>query len=154
MRGRSVRTSTVQIPSKFLPNGYRNERILLLSYPRSGNTFLRQLLEQKTGLVTGSDSRSNRPLAASLIQYGFKGEGIVDSSVWIVKSHFPERMGYVQCPGDRAILLIRNPFDAIESYFHMGLTNTHDKILCDKVFLLFVFLCFLYFKTNSVNDKL
>jgi hypothetical protein len=27
------------------------------------------------------------------------------------------------------VLLVRNPFDAIESYFHMGFTNTHDRTL-------------------------
>lgn len=121
------------INSKLLPYGRRRERILLLSYPRCGNSHLRTLLEQQTGIVTGSDSRTNRPLASSLMQCGFKGEGIVDSSVWIVKSHFPERMGYVQCKGDRVLLLVRNPFDAIESYFHMGLTNTHDKALHPQV---------------------
>jgi hypothetical protein len=94
---------------------------------------MRQLLESYTGIVTGSDSRSNRPLAVGLIRCGFKGEGIVDSSVWVVKTHFPERMGYVQMKGDRVILLVRNPFDAIESYFHLGLTNTHDKSLTDEV---------------------
>jgi hypothetical protein len=104
-----------------------------VSYPRCGNSLLRQLLEERTGIVTGSDSRSNRPLAASLLQCGFKGEGIVDSSVWIVKTHYPERMGYVKCKGDRIILLVRNPFDAIESYFHMGLTNTHNKSLTNEV---------------------
>ena len=30
---------------------------LLTSYPRSGNSFLRNLLEQSTGIITGSDSR-------------------------------------------------------------------------------------------------
>lgn len=33
----------------------------------------------------------------------------------------------------RMILVVRNPFDAIESYFHMGLTNTHDKTLTTEV---------------------
>lgn len=120
--------------SQFLPTGYRQERILLLSYPRCGNSLLRQLIENETGIVTGSDSRSNRTLAASLIRCGFKGEGVVDSSVWVVKSHFPERMGYVKCAGDRVIILVRNPFDSIESYFHLGMTNSHDKSLTDEVF--------------------
>lgn len=133
LREKSLRQATATFPSRFLPSGYRQERVLLMSYPRSGNSYLRQLLEQTTGIVTGSDSRSNRPLAASLIRCGFKGEGVIDSSVWVVKSHYPERLGYVKCRGQRVILLVRNPFDAIESYFHMGLTNTHDKSLTDEV---------------------
>ena len=42
-------------------------RILLSSYPRSGNSYLRGLLEGSTGIITGSDSRPNRNLSASLI---------------------------------------------------------------------------------------
>ena len=94
---------------------------------------MRHLLEGSTGIVTGSDSRSNRTLSASLLRCGFRGEGIADSSVWVVKSHFPERMGYLRFRTKRVILLVRNPFDSIESYFHMGLTNTHDKMLTKDV---------------------
>ena len=65
--------------------------------------------------------------------YHWQGEGVIDSSVWVVKTHYPERMGYVKCTGERVILLARNPFDAIESYFHMGLTNTHNKSLTAEV---------------------
>ena len=61
------------------------------------------------------------------------GEGVVDDSVWMVKTHYPERMGYLKFKVRRIVLLIRNPFDAIESYFHMGMTNTHDKHLSNKV---------------------
>jgi len=109
------------------------DKVLLASYPRSGNSFLRRLLEEHTGVVTGSDSRSNRTLSASLLRFGFRGEGITDASVWVVKSHFPERMGYVRVRVHRGVLLVRNPFDAIESAFHMGLTNTHDKVLHPEV---------------------
>lgn len=52
---------------------------VIVSYPRSGNTFMRLLMEQTSGLCTGSDSRPNRNLAASLLRSGFRGEGIVDS---------------------------------------------------------------------------
>lgn len=109
------------------------DKILLVSYPRSGNSFLRHLLEERTGVITGSDSRSNRTLSASLLRCGFRGEGVADSSVWVVKSHFPERMGYLRFRANRVVLLVRNPFDSIESYFHMGLTNTHDKMLTQEV---------------------
>ena len=44
---------------------------------------------------------------------------MTDDSVWLVKTHFPERLGYVSFVANRAVLIIRNPFDAIESYFHM-----------------------------------
>ena len=64
---------------------------------------------------------------------GYRGEGITDESVWIVKSHFPERYGFIRYFVSRVILVVRNPFDAIESYFHMGFTNTHNKNLSEKV---------------------
>jgi hypothetical protein len=114
---------------RFLSQGLKQEKVVLVSYPRSGNSFLRLLLEEKTGIITGSDSRTNRTLSAALLQCGFQGEGVVDSSVWIIKSHYPERMGYIKFASNRIILLVRNPFDALESYFHMGFTNTHNKML-------------------------
>jgi hypothetical protein len=57
----------------------------------------------------------------------------VDDSVWMVKTHYPERLGYLKFRARRIVLLVRNPFDAIESYFHMGMTNTHDKHLSPQV---------------------
>lgn len=102
---------------------------LLVSYPRSGNTLMRSLLEGATGRITGSDSRPNRKLAAELLRCGFLGEGVCDASVRLVKSHYPERLGYRRFSAQRCVLLVRNPFDAILSYLHMGLTNTHDRTL-------------------------
>lgn len=119
---------------RFLPKLEQNEKVLLVSYPRSGNSFLRQLLELHTNIITGSDSRPNRILSASLLSCGYLGEGITDNSVLIVKSHFPERLGFIKFRVKKIILLVRNPFDAILSYFHMGMTNTHDKNLTDEAF--------------------
>ena len=60
-------------PSRFLSSGLNHQKILLVSYPRSGNSFLRRLLESSIGIVTGSDSRPNRTLSESLLRCGFKG---------------------------------------------------------------------------------
>ena len=59
----------------------------------------------------------------------------MDDSVWMVKTHYPERLGYLKFRARRIVLLVRNPFDAIESYFHMGMTNTHDKHLSPQVII-------------------
>jgi hypothetical protein len=59
--------------SRFLCSGLNHEKVLLVSYPRSGNSFLRRLLEASLGIVTGSDSRPNRTLSESLLKCGFKG---------------------------------------------------------------------------------
>jgi hypothetical protein len=129
LRERDSRKGNPDLRLRFIPRLVSHDRVVLVSYPRSGNSYLRRLLESHTGIVTGSDSRTNRPLCSSLLRCGFRGEGIVDSSVWVVKSHYPERMGYLKFASQRVILLVRNPWDAIESYFHMGLTGTHDKSL-------------------------
>ncbi len=103
----------------------------LVSYPRSGNSMLRGLLERVTGVVTGSDTRPDRVLSRSLLRKGLRGEGVVDDRAWVVKTHWPERCGYRRFPAHRVILLVRNPFDAVSSYFNMGLTNTHEQTLAD-----------------------
>lgn len=56
-----------------------------------------------------------------------KGEGIVDDSVLFVKSHYPERHGWKPFRAKKAIVIIRNPWDSIDSYFNMTLTNSHHK---------------------------
>jgi hypothetical protein len=63
-----------------------------------------------------------------------QGEGITDDSVFVVKTHYPERPGYIRFRAQKAVLLVRNPFDAIYSYFHMALTNTHTDTLTDDAF--------------------
>ncbi|RLN31597.1 hypothetical protein BBJ28_00024454 [Nothophytophthora sp. Chile5] len=115
---------------RWLEPGERGgERVAIVSYPRSGNSLMRGLLEKVTGVYTGCDTRPDRALSKELQQYGMKGEGVVDESVWFVKTHFPERVGWKPFPVKKAILVVRNPWDAIDSYFNMTLTNTHNKSL-------------------------
>ncbi|CAH0480304.1 unnamed protein product [Peronospora belbahrii] len=115
---------------RWLHPGERNgERVAIVSYPRCGNSLMRGLLEKVTGVYTGCDTRPDRSLSKELHQYGMKGEGIVDDSVWFVKTHFPERIGYKEFSVKKAILVVRNPWDAIDSYFNMILTNSHNKSL-------------------------
>jgi len=60
---------------------------------------------------------------------GMQGEGVVDGRVLVVKSHYPERHGYRKFTADKVIVLTRNPFDAVDSYFNLGMTNTHTESL-------------------------
>jgi hypothetical protein len=63
------------------------------------------------------------------------GEGVVDPQlVRVVKTHWPERRGWCPVAAHRAVLLVRNPFDAIDSYFNMCLTNTHHLSLTEEVY--------------------
>lgn len=122
-------------PSK-LHSPFRPGTTLLASYPRSGNTLLRSLLESITGYVTGSDTRPDRPLSLSLAEgHDLVGEGITQpSQTAIVKTHWPERIGYRKYNAHRVILLVRNPFDAIDSYWNLNVTNTHTAKVTDQVY--------------------
>lgn len=113
------------------------ERIVLASYPRSGNTMVRKLIEEMTGIFTGSDTKPGRGMAEMLRNYGLEGEGECSRRSWVIKSHFPERLGWMRFPVQRGILLVRHPVNAIDSYFNMQLAACHDKSLCDSEYTRF-----------------
>lgn len=149
---------------------FQHGTTLLASYPRSGNTLLRSLLETVTGFVTASDTRPDRNLSVALAEKPpyFVGEGLAppvsiqkgcsstaekspkqqhqqqpsshcpflpprhQTSLLqppppICKTHWPERIGCHSYDCQRVVLLVRNPFDAVDSYWHMCLTNTHTE---------------------------
>ena len=119
--------------------------IVLASYPRSGNTLLRSLLERTTLCVTGSDTRPDRTLSRALAeQHNLVGEGIVrprslhpvldNANVGVVKTHWPERKGCLPYATRRAILLVRNPYDTIDSYWNLCVTNTHTESVVDSIY--------------------
>jgi hypothetical protein len=56
----------------------RKDTVVMTSYPRSGNTLLRTLLEKVMGVVTGSDCNSALVLNKELMELGLIGEGLVD----------------------------------------------------------------------------
>ena len=64
---------------------------------------------------------------------GFEGEGYLDESVWIVKSHYPERVGRCVFEAQKAIIIVRNPLDCIFSLFNMVGTLSHNASLPEKV---------------------
>jgi hypothetical protein len=98
------------------------EKVLLASYPRSGNTLIRSYLEKITGLITGSDHNKDLKLNRDLFELGMAGEGVIDDSVWVVKTHFPERVGHAPVRINKCILLVRSPIDSIWSFFNMMAT--------------------------------
>jgi len=93
---------------------------VLASYPRSGNSLMRNLYEKITLRVTGSD------MMGGLQKHDLVGEMATGAkNVQFVKTHYPERMGAPAFPVSRAVLLVRNPYDAMDSYFNLMSTNTH-----------------------------
>lgn len=99
----------------FLPS--QSPMVALVSFQGSGNTWLRYLLEQSTGVFTGSI------YCDTSLKKFFPGEYIVSGNVLAIKTHIPKSH---QVPVgvqnnlkrkfyDKAILLVRNPFDALVS---------------------------------------
>jgi len=97
---------------------------VLASYPRSGNSLMRNLYEKITLRVTGSD------MMGGLQKHDLVGEMATGTNnVQFVKTHYPERMGNPPFLVSRAVLLVRNPYDAMDSYFNLMSTNTHTTSL-------------------------
>ncbi|XP_059622700.1 WSCD family member AGAP003962 [Phlebotomus argentipes] len=85
--------------------------VALASFPGSGNTWLRYLLQQATGILTGSVYKDY-----GLMKSGFPAESVRNSSVLVVKTH--EHGPKVWQNFDRAILLVRDPQKAILAEFN------------------------------------
>ena len=83
---------------------------MLVSFPGSGNSWVRQLLESTTGIYTGSD----RDCDLDYIKIGMLGEGITSQNVIAVKFHW----GLLpRWPFKKVIYIIRNPYDAIAAEY-------------------------------------
>jgi len=93
----------------------QNNHVSYCSYPRMGNSFLRQYLQKVTGIATGSDMALE--FCHDLQGSHFKGEETIDASVWIKKSHDPFYTGPTSVPNksNKVINCVRNPFDTIAS---------------------------------------
>ena len=76
------------------------QRVALASFPRSGNTWFRFLLESATGEQTGTSGTR----AARILPRGKDGV--------VIKTHQRDSHRYTH-----AIHLVRNPFDVIDSYY-------------------------------------
>ncbi|XP_059608231.1 WSCD family member AAEL009094-like [Phlebotomus argentipes] len=109
----------------FLPStGEENplKPVALASFPGSGNTWLRYLLQQVTGILTGSVYSDY-----DLMMTSFPAEGVHNSSVLVVKTH--EHGPLVWGQFRRAVLLVRDPQGAILAEFnrqnagHLGIAS-------------------------------
>ena len=99
--------------------------VALASVPGSGNTWLRYMLEQLTGVRTGSIYVDKK-----LVEAGFEAENVSDASVLVVKSHtgtVPLHPWYDRTWMDAVILLVRNPYDATLSEFNRRATGSHIR---------------------------
>lgn len=88
---------------------------VLASYPGSGNSFARIVLEQTTGIATGSIYR-DMSLKTSQ-QYPMIGEN-KRTNVLVVKTHGPWHNHSTLDKLPKAVIIVRNPRRAIRSYFN------------------------------------
>ena len=78
---------------------------------QSGNTWLRYLLQQSSGILTGSVNAD-----PYLLEHGFPAENIANGSVHVVKTHeFDEQS---RKSFEKVVLLVRNPSSAILAEFN------------------------------------
>ena len=103
-------------------DGKRRGVTALASFPGSGNTWVRSLLEKATGVCTGSYACD-----MSLRFAGFTGEGIQSPNVIAVKTHetkphwSDDKISNYKFSS--AIVLVRNPLDAIVSDWNRYVAN-------------------------------
>ena len=122
----------------------------LSSYPGSGNTWVRYMIEEFTGYYTGSVFHDGK-----LYRGGFMGEyeEYEDGRVIVTKQHTfrSER------PLTDAIMLIRNPYDAFLSEFNrvnhgVGATGNDHTGACLKYKP--VFICLKKFLSSHVRTSI
>ncbi|XP_002742011.1 sialate:O-sulfotransferase 1-like [Saccoglossus kowalevskii] len=96
--------------------------VALASYPCSGNTWTRHLLETATGIYTGSVYHDK-----NLYQGGFLGEmeNWQSGTTLIVKRHSHDPTQYLNFHS--AIMLIRNPYSVILCERNRQVTNSHTE---------------------------
>ena len=103
----------------------------LVSFPGSGNTWVRGLLEQVTGYCTGSIYCD-----IGLLEKGFAGEYVQNSAVLVVKTHAISPLWSnesitvkpLRSPRFSGIIfIIRNVFDALKAEMNRQVYNKHHQ---------------------------
>ena len=128
----------------------------LASFPGSGNTWLRYLLEQATGVLTGS-IYCDRGL-----KLYFSGEYVPTSNVLAIKTHSATSSFLVKKASsvkrvhfDRAIILVRNPQNALISeahrYYGRRKQNKHLRLVSKKKFFDCEWCSTIYFCASSMQ---
>ncbi|KAI6659139.1 WSC domain-containing protein 2-like [Oopsacas minuta] len=115
----------------FLPANKSNNITALISFPGSGNTWMRQIIEEATGIYTGAIYCDK-----GLKRAGFLGEGISSTSVLAIKTHAhnSRSMKNSKREYDSVLFLIRNPHDAIVAETNRRWTHNHTDIAVrDKI---------------------
>ncbi|XP_077967122.1 sialate:O-sulfotransferase 2-like isoform X2 [Styela clava] len=115
-------------PRRFLPPK-QNKPILLASYPGSGNTWIRHLIEIATGIYTGS-VYNDADLYEGDMLGGFLSA--ISGRTIVIKDHlFGLKISIIYT---MAVLLIRNPYDATLAEFMRMNTQGHIGVANNDIF--------------------
>lgn len=123
---RPATVSTISKCGKFRERKFRNgssDAAALASFPGSGNTWSRMLLEFGSGVFTGSiydDIDLMRLLPA---------EGAEGSAVLAVKAHVHPSKYIFRTGAKRVLLLVRHPFDAIWAEYQRRHGGGHASVV-------------------------
>lgn len=106
-----------------------DKRVFLATYPRSGNHWMRYLIEEATGIATSSAYCDPDPQhlkeafewGGFCCQNGYEGTSRYpeNGEIAIVKTHFPELLTsrFDRLPYVRAVRIVRHPVDSIYSLY-------------------------------------
>ena len=120
---RSKKRTTPKDGTCHFIDGSHRPPVALVSFPGSGNTWVRGILEAATGICTGA-----MYCDASLCSQGFIGENLQSGSVLVVKTHGSaatwlesqsKRKGYF----GSAIFIVRNPLNALVAEWNRKVAN-------------------------------
>ncbi len=121
------------------PGDYK--RVYLATYPRSGNHWMRYLIEEATGVATSSvycDSDPQHlptlfPWKGYVCQGGYEGDKRYPNKgeIVVLKTHYPAIVAYDQDnepPEGKIIRVVRHPIDSIYSYYALFSTDENPSI--------------------------
>ena len=135
-------TSTEKVCKERTFLNRRSPLVALVSFHGSGNTWVRHLVEQATGIFTGSI------YCDPGLKVIFPGESVVSGNVVAIKTHQSDT---VELPDDikkfsgktnfdKVILIVRNPYDALVSeanrrWNSKRSTNDHLGVAVQSAFI-------------------
>lgn len=98
--------------------------VTLSSVPGSGNSWVRQLVESATGIHTGAVYCD-----LSYVKVGMIGEGMYTNNVLLVKIHLWPSYIRKYIKNDKAIYVVRSPFNAILAENNRNIARVSKKYL-------------------------
>ena len=111
------------------------QTVCFQSLPRTGNSFLRRIVEIVTGVYTGSDMMIN--LTLQMVSGNLGGEETVANSnlPWITKTHWPLESPFGATPfsAQKTFCVVRNPVDVMPSLALLMNTSSHSLTVSPPV---------------------